>query len=347
MRRFRSILPTSALALAVSLGATSCKGLPVRKPYDDGAAPPPELLMQARAAPLSALRVGRAKIRERSLSATLMYVVQGPERFAGTIQIAGNELVSLAVNERNYHLRLKSDRAGRPGYHEGPPSSCAVEKLVGVALEPTDLVSLLLGGAPLAVTPDDARVTEQRWNRRWPGREELELRWAGGRQRLRFAWVDGAWRFAGTRVWRMDGDREVWLWSIEHESFHTVDGEVLPEVTIIQTPAPGADPGRRPSRRRRDVTALTIRYMDQQPDPADLLAQGGDGGDGDGGGWVDTWDDDWSDDEWEDGSSEADAESGAQAAPPTAPPAGPSAPKIPPMFVLDDAGLPARGDLCR
>lgn len=317
---------------------------PVRAPYDDGAAPAPTTLMAARAAPLAAIRVGRAKIRERSLSATLMYVVQGPERFAGTIQIAGNELVSLAVNEQAYHLRLKSDRAGRPGYHAGPPSACAVERLVGIAIEPTDLVALLLGGAPLAVAPDGAQPVEQRWNKRWPGREELDLEWPGGRQRLRFAWVGDAWRFAGTKVWTRRGETLVWMWSVDHQAFHRVEGAWLPETTVIETPRPGSDlaRGKEPLTRwarRKQTQALTISYLEQSPDPADLIA-GEAGETGEDGGWVDTWDDDWEDDgEVGDGDSTPSPEPASTDAPVNEP--------IPPAFVLDATGLPDRGDLCR
>lgn len=336
--------PAGSLGLALFLALCACKLGPVHAPYDDGEAPSAEALMTAREAPLSAVRVGRAKIRERSLSATLMYVVQGPQRFAGTIQIAGNELVSLAVNERAYHLRLKSDRAGRPGYHEGPPSACAVERLVGIAIEPNDLVALLLGGAPLAVAPTDAGVVAQQWNKRWPGREELDLEWPGGKQRLRFAWVGDAWRFAGTEVWARVGDELVWRWSVDHTAFHRVDGAWLPEQTVIETPRPGSDLARgktpRTRRKRRQQTqALTIAYLEQQPDPPDLLAgeSGADEG-GDDGGWVDTWDDDWDDD----GSTDQSAE-GSDAAPPAP---APKAEPIPAAFILDATGLPARGDLC-
>lgn len=330
------------MGLALVLAFSACKFGPVRAPYDDGEAPGADTLMTARKAPLAAVRVGRAKIRERSLSATLMYVVQGPERFAGTIQIAGNELVSLAVNEQAYHLRLKSDRAGRPGYHEGPPSACAVERLVGIAIEPTDLVALLLGGAPLAIAPDDAGVVAQQWNKRWPGREELDLEWPEGKQRLRFAWVGGAWRFAGAKVWARVGDRLVWRWSVDHTAFHRVDGAWLPEQTVIETPRPGSDLARgdvpRSRRKRRQQTqALTISYLEQQPDPPDLLAgETAEGGGGDEG-WVDTWDDDWDDDGWEE-SAGSDA--------PDEPADEKQAEPIPAAFVLDATGLSPRGDLC-
>ena len=318
--------------------AVGCKGRPVNPPYGKGAPPDLGALVEATQTPLSAIRVGRAKIRERSLSATLMYVVQGPDRFAGTIQIAGNELVSLAVNEQDYHLRLKSDRAGNPGYYSGPPSSCAVARLVGVALEPKSLVSLLLGGVPLVtgeLDPQGGGVT-QRWNRAWPGREELELRSETHRQRLRFAYVEGAWHFAGTRVWvKRDGEYE-FAWAVDHIELHRVGGHIVPRVTTIETPRPAGAKGRR----GEDTTTLTIKYLEQSPDPSDLMpdaSDGGDGGDG-GDGWVDTWDDDWGE--------QADGSTGdGDAASPEPPPAPPE--PIPQAFVLDASGLPPRGDLCQ
>ena len=110
---------------------------------------------------------------------------------------------------------------------------------------------------------------------------------------------------------------------------------MIPKVTTIETPRPAA------AKRRRgeDTTTLTIKYLEQSPDPKDLLRTQGsssDGG-GDDGGWVDTWDDDWGDEGGDDGEGSGD---------PSPQPTAPVEP-IPPAFVLDASGLPPRGDLCR
>ena len=319
--------PLLALGLLV---ATGCRTVPA--PYSADAPPSHDALMGTTTPRLEALQVPRAKIRQGGLSANLLYVVQSPERFAGTIQVAGNELVSLAVNERRYGLRKIADAGAPPGYYEGPPSACAVEALVGVPLEPTELVALLLGGSPVLA---GTSVTEQRWDKRAPGREVLRLEGPDRAQELRFAWVSGGWVFAGTTVWRGPAEDRDWAFTIAHESFHRVQGHVLPDKTILRTPPP-------PGARRKKSVELTIRYLEQVPDPPSLIHEDPRNGETPP---PDVWEDDWDDDEgWEDG------ETGAP--PPDEPPAAPpSTPakvlEIPRPFRVNGAGLPARGDLCR
>jgi hypothetical protein len=119
-----------------------CRG--TEPPYPPGKAPEIADLMAAAAPSLRAIQVPRAKVRQGGgPAANLMLVAQAPARFSGTIQIAGNELVTLAVNEDEYGLRWVGGRDGAgsltPGFYSGPPSRCAVETLLGVDLEPEGL----------------------------------------------------------------------------------------------------------------------------------------------------------------------------------------------------------------
>jgi hypothetical protein len=336
VRRFsRQALLACVLATA---GTASCRGRPAEPPYAADQAPEAQALLQLTRPHLSALQVPKAKIRQgRSLAGTLMLAAQAtPPRFAGSITAAGNELVSIAVNEKTYALRWLRDEGLRSGFYSGPPSACAIERVLGVALSTEDLVALLLGGGPMIA---DAKIVDQRWEgdrlrRRetgHPGHEVVTLQSAREVQELRFWWAEGRWWFGGTSLWRRDGDARTWLWSIEHEGLHRVGDHLLPARTLI----------RRPGRRGEQV--VDIAYEQQRPDPPALLgSSGGADAGGDGG---DTWEDDWDDDEWED---EGEAPPEKEATPPApASPAPPAERPIPAVFQLDASGLSKRGDLCR
>ena len=315
-------------------GATGCRAKP---PYPPGQAPPVDDLISAAEPELESIQIPRAKVRQGAgPAANLMLVAQTPNRFAGTIQVSGNELVSLAVNEHEYGLRWVGGRDGadalEPGYYSGPPSRCAVATLLGVELEPDAVVELVLGGGPLIDGP------HQILDRRWDGKAEREtLRISNGTfdEELSFAWVDGQWEFAGASLWR-SGAEPQWLWTIRHEALREVNGVVLPEKTQIRRPKP---------RGRGDVV-LNVSFIKQvinpplggglSPDPPiegeELPANAGDTWDGD---------DDWGDEDeaWE------DPETDASETPAPAP--APEPEPIPPQFVGNPTGLTPRGDLCR
>src|SRR5690606_9683849 len=105
-----------------------CRG--VEPPYPPGKPPNVDDLIAATVPALASVQVPRAKVRQGGgPAAGLMLVAQAPARFSGTIQISGNELVTLAVNEDEYGLRWVGGRDGadalQPGYYTGPPSRCA------------------------------------------------------------------------------------------------------------------------------------------------------------------------------------------------------------------------------
>lgn len=319
------------VCLLVASTTAGCRGRPADPPYAAEQAPAAPALLELTRPHLQALQVPRAKIRQgRSLSGTLMLAAQAsPPRFAGSITAAGNELVSIAVNEERYALRWLRDEGLRSGFYAGPPSACAIERVLGVALSTEDLVALLLGGGPMIA---NARIVDQRWEgerlRRnqsgHPGHEVLTLENDRETQELRFAWADGSWWFAGTSLWRRTGAKRTWLWTIEHTQLRRVDTHMLPGTTSIRRPG-----------RRGDLT-VEISYLEQRPNPSGLGGREGTGaGTGEDGG--DTWDDEWDDEE-----SEDDAEDAAPPAPET-----PSPTPIPAVFQLDSAGLSKRGDLCR
>jgi hypothetical protein len=357
-------------------------------PYARGQAPTAAALLERTGAQLPALAVSKAKVvANRTLRGNLAFLAQSPGRFRGTVDVAGNELVTLAFHEQGYALRYKLD--GFPqGFYAGPPSACAVGALLGVAFDTEGLVDLVLGGAPVIEGPHE--VLEQQWDRRG-GWERLVLANAHFVQELRFGWVANEWRVAGGQLWERSttGERGPRLWTVEHIELEPVGKAYLPTKTKVSTPG-----------KRRDDTVV-IHYKERDPDPA--FAKQADGGT-DGG---DTGEDPWGNDDgdpweeeagwegqegqpasgqpasgedeggWEDGeamptppaasvtpeaATPADAATPAEATTLSEPvepepsetkpkpkpkPTAPSVPKIPPAFQLEPSGLTIRGDLCR
>lgn len=329
----------SALVLTAWLGL-GCRGMD--PPYPPGQGPSDEELLDHTEPELDALQVPRAKVRQGAgPAANLMLVAQAPARFTGTIQVAGNELVTLAVNELEYGLRWVGGREGAealtPGYYSGPPSRCAVETLLGVDLEPQAFVELVLGGAPLIDGPH--HLVDQRWDRK-AGRERLTIRNDAYQQELAFGWHDGHWQFVGATLWWLDGDEPRWLWTVSHEAVHEVGGHVVPKKTAIERPLAN---GKRQT--------INVTFLKQVPNPAlggsvsadpppELDPDEGESEGNEG----DTWEeDDWDDDgDWEnaDGTHAPDGESAGSDVSDSGPPA------IPPQFLGNPTGLTARGDLC-
>ena len=345
-----SFLGRAALGLALVVTLVSgCHN--IEPPYAPNDAPEVEALLTAAEPPLSSVQVPRAKVRSgASPAASLMLVGQAPARFSGTIQISGNELVTLAVNEDSYGLRWIGAREGAdalaPGYYEGPPSRCAVRALLGVDLEPEELVDVVLGGAPLIRGPHE--VLDRSWDRK-AGRERLKIANDNYEQELSFAWEGGAWHFAGASLWQRTGGEPLWLWTISHEELHEVGGELLPKKTDI----------RQPKANGRGEQVLHVSYQKQVPNPslggelsADPPKEILEGGDGQPANAGDSFDDDWDDeDSWEDGEADdgaaatgAGGQSGGGAGVDAAEPE--PVDTIPPQFIGNPTGLTPRGDLC-
>jgi len=328
VQALRTILVGFALAATVNLAG--CRGL--EPPYPPGKPPAVDDLMAATAPSLRSIQIPRAKVRQGGgPAANLMIAAQAPQRFTGTIQISGNELVTLAVNEDEYGLRWLGGREEgeslAPGYYSGPPSRCAVETLLGVDLEPEAFVELVLGGAPLIDGPHE--ILDRKWDRK-AGRERLTIRNNLYQQELAFAWLDGHWQFAGATLWSSG----VWLWTISHEELHHVGDEVLPAKTQIRRPRPSG----------RGELVVTVSYQKQIPNPSfggelspdPPVEVVGDDEEQPPANAGDTWEDDWDDDEGDEPAKPAPAEQPEVEAPPS----------IPPQFRGNPTGLTDRGDLC-
>jgi hypothetical protein len=347
LSRARAALVTTALVTL--LGAAGCRPEAVDAPYADGKAPTPAQLLERAAPQLPAIQVSQAKVvANRALRGNLAFLAQAPARFRGTVGVAGNELATLAFTEQGYALRYKLD-AFPTGFYHGPPSSCAVEALLGVALDESDLVALVLGGAPVIAAPHE--VLEQAWDR-GPGHERLVIANPSFVQALHFRPIDGQWRFVGGTLWQRnsDGSKGKQLWSLAHEGLSAHGDVVLPERTKIVAPG------------KRKDNLVTILYKSRELDPAFAKAApstGEEGGGNDDGPAPDEGGEWGGDAGWEnegEGGTEPDAAEPEAApvepakpapAPASKPPSGASAPAIPKVFELQSTGLSDRGDLCR
>jgi len=268
-----------------SLALAGCVHL-VPAPYARGKAPSSAELLEHTEAQLPALQVSKAKVvANRTQRGNLAFLAQAPGRFRGTVDVAGNELVTLAFHEEGYALRYKLD-AFPQGFYAGPPSACAVEALLGVRFDTEGLVDLVLGGAPVIEGPHE--VLEQKWERAG-GYEQLVIANAKLVQELRFGWVGNDWRVVGGQLWERTtaGERGRRLWTVEHLELEQVGKTWLPARTKVSAPG-----------KRRDDTVV-ISYKERDTDPA--FAKQDSGGMTDGG---DTGDDPWGDDDggdpWED-----------------------------------------------
>jgi hypothetical protein len=340
-----------SLALAVGLGlvATACKPKPTAAPYAPGQGPKAEALIADAKPQLDAVAVPDAKvIANRVLRGNLAFLAQGPGRFRGSVQVSGNELVTLALTEEGYALRYKLD-AFPTGFYHGPPSACAVEALLGVALDAEDLVALVLGGAPVIAEPYE--IVEQGWDSA-AGREAVTIRNGRFVQRLDFAKLGDTWQFAGSKLWQRkpDGSRGAWIWSLAHEDMTRHGDAMLPARTRVLAPG------------KRKDNLLVIQYKSRDLDPAFAkqtgdggATDGGDGGDGGGDGAGDSGASDWGgEDGWE--GEDDGAWEGAEPKPAPEPKPEPPAPEpkpattkaaAPKVFTIDGTGLGDRGDLCR
>lgn len=326
-----------------------------KPPYSRATRPAADDLLATTAPQLPALTVSDANVTiNRIARADLAMLAQTPNRFRGSVTKAGNELVSLSFHEEGYGLRYKLD-AFPTGFYHGPPDPCAVEAMLAVPLSYEGLVALVLGGGPTLQEPYE--ILDQRWDRR-NGREELVIGNGQFVQELRFTWQAGQWRFSGAAMWRRepDGDKGKRLWDMVHDKFGRVGDAVLPGRTRIRAPG------------KRKDSLVVINYSGRDPDPTWARTPEPTGETGDSGepppddtGWDD------GDTGWEDGDEGwegDDAPEQPPAKPETDTPAEPPAnvlgqaptstdtaatttSDVPPVFILDGAGLTDRGDLCR
>lgn len=323
-----------ALVLSAAFLLVACGHKP---PYSRANKPTAEDLLRSARPQLDAVTVSEATITlNRVARGDLAMLAQAPSRFRATVTKAGNELITLGFTENEYALRyLLDDRPS--GFYTGPADACAVEAMLGVPLSYEDLVSAVLGGAPVIANHE---ILEQAWDRK-QGHEKLVIADARFIEELQFEWVGGTWRYSGGALWERKGDaRGRWLWSLEHDDFETVGSALLPGKTEVRAPD------------KNGRSLAIIRYERRDPNPPWAAEAAADEGGADEGGAEDEGGEDeggWEGEEDEGGWEGEDepAPKSVVAAPETEPPPAARKSSIPEVFRLDGAGLAPRGDLCR
>lgn len=331
------------MLFATLAGASACRQK-TPAPYAEGAGPTPAALLSLAAPQTHAMIVPDAKVvLNRVARGNLAFLAEQPERFRGSVQVSGNELVTLSVHEDGYALRYKLD-AMPTGFYHGPQSQCAIRAVLGIDMSQEDLVAAVLGGAPVIAGPH--QVVSQGWDSE-AAVEKLVIDNGTHIEELRFALKKGSWRFVGARLWmrKAEGGKGQKLWSLDHEGLHAVGQATLPEKTTIKSPG----------KRKDNLVVITYRGRDLDPAFAKRDEGGDEAGAGpDDGAWEGDGADGWEGDEedgWEGDETPAPADASApQPEPPvepTKPAVPPAKPTLPPVFLLDGRGLTDRGDLCR
>jgi hypothetical protein len=223
--------------MIVTLAASGCPK-PAVRPY---APPTPEQLLEA-------LRGRADKLRTLRATAKLDHFANGGERVRVKVSLLlarraklrieadsplGGALATLTSDGKRFQLLdLRNNR-----FLEGPAKACNVARLIRLEIPPEDVVSVLMGEAPL---PAEARIKGAGWDPDDGGREVLTLAMPdGGEEIIKLDARDKSWDVR--RAERRGPDGKV-LWRVTNDKFVDRGGGVrLPEVSDVQEPPHGAD----------------------------------------------------------------------------------------------------------
>jgi Domain of unknown function (DUF4292) len=238
------------LLLPLTLLLCGCPTPPVARPY------PPPTADQL----LGALKNRRDKLTTLRAEGRADEMGPGAERVKVTINVLvarggklrleaesplGGAVATLVTDGSEFQLLdVRNNR-----FLIGRAEPCNVARLVGVELEPEQVMSVLSGSAPVEGTASGVS-----WDSSHGGRDVLSLKTAdGGSESI---WL-------ANRVWdvvaaeRKDASGKV-LWSVAHEEFEDLGGLRFPKRTTVSEPARKAD--------------IHIRWRDREPNVA--LKQG-------------------------------------------------------------------------
>src|SRR6266511_2792363 len=191
LRSRASSFASLALLTIVTLGASGCPK-PAVRPY---APPTPEQLLEA-------LRARAEKLQTLRATAKLDHFANGGERVRVKVSLLlarraklriaadsplGGALATLTSDGQRFQLLdLRNNR-----FLEGPAKACNVARLIRLEIPPEDVVSVLMGEAPL---PTEARIKGAGWDPDDGGREVLTLAMAdGGEEIIKLDARDKSW----------------------------------------------------------------------------------------------------------------------------------------------------------
>jgi hypothetical protein len=296
----------------------------IKAPYQPGQGPTEALLRESLVPRMHAIRIGDARVREGARpAASLALIAQSPSRLYANVHFSGQEIFTLAFNENEYGFRSLRVDGLKNGFYSGKTTDCIVERLLGIRLAPTSVVSLFLGGGPEL----DAswRNVEQSWDRR-AGAEKLVLASADATSlyRLWFRWHSGAWFVTRVVYAQRKGKDFVAKWELEHEDLALSHGRVVPTRTSISNHEANSN--------------LSIVYKAFEAEPRlDVEVQNNEPED-----WDDT--EGWEDEEGQAVPASATQTQSLPAA--TRASSKPAASGMPRAFIPRGDGLSLRGELC-
>lgn len=151
-------------------------------------------------------------------------------------------LVTLATD--GVHFQLLDVRANR--FEAGAVSACNMARILGVALHPSQVIEVLLGGVPLLPTVATSEVS---WDGRDGGRERLTLRDARGVSEVIYlqAQSQGSEKHWDVREAEGRDEKGATVWRLRHEGFSpeslgTTQATVrMPAITYIEDPPHKSD----------------------------------------------------------------------------------------------------------
>lgn len=194
---------------------------------------------------MAALRARAEQLRTLRATAKIDHFANGGERVrvkvnlllarGGKLRIEadsplGGALATLTSDGRTF--ALLDVRANR--FLTGPATACNVARLIRLAIDPDDIVAVLMGGAPL-----EGSIKSVAWDPNNGGREVLTLALRdGGEETIKLDAQERRWDVV--RAERHDAQGHV-MWRVTNSNFKDRSGVRLPDVEDIEEPPHGAD----------------------------------------------------------------------------------------------------------
>jgi len=233
------------LAVVALLAAGCHAPKPVERPYAPPKAEDALAALRTRATHLSTVRdlSTRVEIQQGKdhgkMSVKMLIARGGRLRFEASAPVVG-DIAALVSDGRRFAMNdLRNHQ-----FVAGAARGCAIAQLIRISLEPEDVASLLLGGAPGL----DGTATGIAWDPTHGGREVVTLEEpGGGRERLFLDGREGRWDLLGAE--RTDAAGAM-VWRVEHQDWRdAVGGLRLPRRTHVTQPG----------------TDVWIRWKEQEP----------------------------------------------------------------------------------
>lgn len=166
-------------------------------------------------------------------------------RLAGENSLTG-PLLTLATDGTTFQLLdVRENR-----FQTGAVSACNMARILGIAMHPSQVIEVLMGGVPLLPNPSALEVS---WDGRDGGREVLTLRDGRGISEVIYLQAEG--RTWDVREAEGRDEQGKAVWRLRNEGFALLDGSTLrmPATTYLEDPPHKSD--------------LRLRWREREPNP--------------------------------------------------------------------------------